>query len=171
MLLYSILSTAVSSILARSHTPSTPYLPIVIGFPFSLRPFLSSSHPSTSHDLAIRITFGSIHLPFSPPFQAVDEKNLRSIVARGGKFSSTQFKRKLEQGVRNRGQFLASSFIRISDQLRYVPSFPTFLSTETDDDVNRSLSGKTTSYRPTDQPKSAINASSTSSPPFSLLLD
>jgi hypothetical protein len=118
MLLYSILSTAVASILAQSHTPSTPYLPIVIGFPFSLRPFLSPSHPTTSNDLAIRITFGSIHLPFSPPFRTLDRKTLRSKVAQAGNLASKQFRRKLEAGVRERGQFLASGFIRISDQMR-----------------------------------------------------
>ena len=73
MLLYSLISLSVARILARVH-PAEPYHPVVLGFPFSARPFLQRSPPTRlggpsaacsdpATDCAIRITFGCIALP------------------------------------------------------------------------------------------------------------
>ncbi|KAK4703467.1 hypothetical protein P7C70_g2755, partial [Phenoliferia sp. Uapishka_3] len=115
MLSYSILSIAVSNILKRLY-PDAPYQPILIGFPMSLRRFLLSQ-PALS-DIAIRITFGCVHLPRSP--QATTEENytsLRWAALTGARLASRQLQRMFDPSPKERKHFLASSYYMIMDRL------------------------------------------------------
>lgn len=124
MLLYSILALAMSNIFSRTRAFAT-YQPIVLGFPFSLRPFLDPSLPLVANDLAIRITFAAIHLPNSP--QAITRENidkLRWTVLQGARLAKRQFAKRLDPHPKQRGLLLSSSYFMILDRLKCVLSLP-----------------------------------------------
>ncbi|GAA6012025.1 hypothetical protein JCM11491_000142 [Sporobolomyces phaffii] len=110
MLLYSMLSLATAKLFATCH-PSEPYHPILVGFPFSARRFLErgptpSSDPAT--DLAIRITFGSIHLPNVPlRLDDGDSNTVRAAVVRSARLAKRQFDHRLAADELSRTLFLA----------------------------------------------------------------
>lgn len=137
MLLYSLISLSLSNLLAAAH-PDEPYHPVVIGFPFSVRPFLlpiiSSSplpppHSDPSSDLAIRITFSQIQLPFLPfplPFPLSSSANVdaaqrvKAAALRGAKLAKQQFAQKLSAETRTRGLFHAEAHSLVLQRLLCV---------------------------------------------------
>ncbi|GAA5904036.1 hypothetical protein JCM6882_003806 [Rhodosporidiobolus microsporus] len=153
MLLYSLISLSISRILAAEH-PSAPYHPVIIGFPFSFRPFLLPSPPSAppsssgaapthsnpSSDLAIRITFWQIHLPSLPldPNDPSAEKELRAAVMRGAKLAKRQFAERLAPEPEKRSAFIAEAYSLV---------------------LQRLLNGVGNNPIPYDEPKTALNAS------------
>ncbi|GAA5865685.1 hypothetical protein JCM1840_003218 [Sporobolomyces johnsonii] len=141
MLLYSILSMSLANAFAKIH-PHEPYHPILIGFPFSVRPFLEpvatpSSDPSS--DCAIRITFGTIHLPNIPQEPTVENlEAVRATALRGARLAKQQFTSRLAPDRQSRSIFLASAYALILDRL---------------------LSSTGRNPIPYEDPKTAINAS------------
>jgi len=120
MLLYAMLATSTANLFATLHR-SHPYRPILVGFPFSARRFLEKAFsPSSdpSFDLAIRITFGSIHLP-NLPLDANSESSaiVRSAIARTARLAKKQFERKLAPDHTSRTVFLANSDFLNIDRL------------------------------------------------------
>lgn len=129
MLLYSLISLSVARILARVH-PAEPYHPVVLGFPFSARPFLQRSPPTRlggpsaacsdpATDCAIRITFGCIALPSialeaSEPAQ---RGQVRATVLRGARLAREQFRRLLSQEHTRQTVFVAGMYAMILDRL------------------------------------------------------
>lgn len=106
MLLYSILSIVMANILSQQH-PEAPYSPVVIGFPHSARPFLDSTSPGIANDLAIRLKFGYIQLPFVPQPE-VKGKRLSWSVLQGARLAKRQFTRRFS--AENRSLFLAEAY-------------------------------------------------------------
>ena len=83
----------------------------------SLRRFLET--PSALSDLAIRITFGSIHLPCLP-LEPTSENfaALRFTALHGARLASRQFARRFSSPAPHaRNQFLAASYYVIMDRL------------------------------------------------------
>ncbi|BGP32439.1 hypothetical protein JCM10296v2_004220 [Rhodotorula toruloides] len=126
MLLYSLIALSLANVLKSAH-PDAPYHPIVLGFPFSARPFLLSrpadspqqpcSDPSA--DLAIRITFGSIHLPTLPldPANRSKADEIRQAALRGARLAKEQFAKRLAPDQTSRTVFLAGMYGLILDRL------------------------------------------------------
>lgn len=140
MMMYAIIAVALSNVLHRhGRTSQKLYQPIIIGFPFSLRPFLDIvKHPDVLSDAAIRITFGQIVLPFDPcDHRSV--KRLQKIVKRGATDATAQFARRFRPDERSRERFLASCHLTNADLLR------------------RTLG---VNDNPIDDPKSVLNVSS-----------
>ncbi|GAA5959294.1 hypothetical protein JCM21900_003918 [Sporobolomyces salmonicolor] len=141
MLLYAILSMSLANAFAKIH-PHEPYRPVLIGFPFSARPFLEpvatpSSDPSS--DCAIRITFGTIHLPNIPQDPTVENREaVRATALRGARLAKQQFTKRLAPERQSRSLFLASAYALILDRL---------------------LSSTGRNPIPYEDPKTAINAS------------
>lgn len=85
----------------------------------SLRRFLVS--PSAVSDLAIRITFGSIHLPRVPLEPTLANADaIRFTALQGARLASRQFARRFDPAPHARKQFLAASYYLIMDRLLYV---------------------------------------------------
>ncbi|BGO91741.1 hypothetical protein NBRC10512_006223 [Rhodotorula toruloides] len=126
MLLYSLISLSLANVLKLAH-PDAPYHPIVLGFPFSARPFLlprpadSPQRPCSdpSSDLAIRITFGSIHLPNLPldPNKRPQAEEIRQAALRGARLAKEQFATRLAPNQTSRTVFLAGMYGLILDRL------------------------------------------------------
>lgn len=136
--MYAVVAMALSRIVERTRQGGTAaYQPIIIGFPFSLRPFLDvGSHPQTDADAAIRITFGSITLPFDACARG-SAARVRRVVWRGARLATEQFKERFDPA--HRSSFLASAY------LTNVDLFKRTLGRNSD---------------PIQAPKSVINASS-----------
>uniref|UniRef100_A0A0K3CK65 Uncharacterized protein n=1 Tax=Rhodotorula toruloides TaxID=5286 RepID=A0A0K3CK65_RHOTO len=126
MLLYSLISLSLANVLKSAH-PDAAYHPIVLGFPFSARPFLlprpadSPQQPCSdpSSDLAIRITFGSIHLPNLPldPTNRSQADEIRQAALRGARLAKEQFAKRLAPDQTSRTVFLAGMYGLILDRL------------------------------------------------------
>ncbi|GAA6060002.1 hypothetical protein JCM10212_001160 [Sporobolomyces blumeae] len=122
MLLYSMLSLSTANLLAALH-PGEPYHPVLVGFPFSARRFLEhSSIPSSdpSSDVAIRITFGSIHLPSMPldlDKDSVDREAVRRAAVRNARLAKRQFDRRLAPDPQSRTIFFANGWSLNMDRL------------------------------------------------------
>ncbi|GAA5833902.1 hypothetical protein JCM9279_001656 [Rhodotorula babjevae] len=135
MLLYSLISLSVARIFNRVHT-GKPYHPVVIGFPFSARPFLQRTPPPAAAaddpaheprcsdpatDCAIRITFGCIALPSlaldSASVDPAQRALVRSTVLRGARLAKVQFARLLSQEHTRRTVFVAGMYAMILDRL------------------------------------------------------
>lgn len=130
MLLYSIIGMAISDQFSTLDPDSS----VVIGFPFSLRPFLALSQPAV--DLAIRITFSAIHFPATP--STSDVKLLEQNVITHARLAKKQLARRLRKDSIARTQLLASSYLSNLNRMR-------------------TSQGKDSWYS---EPKSALNASS-----------
>ncbi|BGP40436.1 hypothetical protein JCM10449v2_004398 [Rhodotorula kratochvilovae] len=147
MLLYSLISLSVARIFARVHA-NEPYHPIVLGFPFSARPFLQRVPPFSpptacsdpSSDCAIRITFGCIALPSLPfdPSDPAQAPHIRAAALRGARLAKTQFAANLAPEPKARTVFLAGMYAMILDRL---------------------LNGTGRNPIPYNEPKTALNAS------------
>ena len=134
MLLYSLISLSVARIFSRVHADK-PYHPIVLGFPFSARPFLQRNPDDLAHaplcsdpatDCAIRITFGCIALPalaLDTTRTATDPAQralVRATVLRGARLAKAQFARLLSHGHTRRTVFVAGMYAMILDRLLCV---------------------------------------------------
>ncbi|GAA5877567.1 hypothetical protein JCM8547_007733 [Rhodosporidiobolus lusitaniae] len=153
MLLYSLISLSLSNLLSAAH-PTEPYHPVIIGFPFSLRPFLlpspaspiPASSPSLfsdpSTDLAIRITFSQIHLPSLPydlsSSDPLERRKIHAAALRGARLAKQQFAENLDPRPRERSRFLATGYALV---------------------VQRLLNGAGNNPIPHPEPKTALNAS------------
>ncbi|BGP55581.1 hypothetical protein JCM8202v2_003186 [Rhodotorula sphaerocarpa] len=129
MLLYAMASLALAPILARTHQ-NEAYRPVVLGFPFSSRPFCDPdpdrhepsrpapySDPLT--DVALRITFGQIQLPHCPldlddPAQA---SRVRAQALRSARLAKAQFAHMLSAEPLRRSLFHAEAYGRILDRV------------------------------------------------------
>ncbi|BGP16576.1 hypothetical protein JCM10213v2_004578 [Rhodosporidiobolus nylandii] len=148
MLLYSLISLNISNIFASEH-PTAPYHPVILGFPFSFRPFLSREppiSPSTpcsdpASDLSIRITFGQLHLPNLPlnPNDPSMESHIRAAALRGARFAKEQFVQRLAPEPERRSLFMAEAYSLV---------------------LQRLLNGTGCNPIPFEEPKTAFNASS-----------
>ncbi|GAA6052867.1 hypothetical protein JCM3770_004385 [Rhodotorula araucariae] len=147
MLLYSLISLSVSRIFARVHAREE-YRPIVLGFPFSARPFLQRLPPfgppaacsDPASDCAIRITFGCIVLPSlaldaHDPAQAA---HVRAAALSGARLAKAQFAANLAPVPMARTVFVAGMYAMILDRL---------------------LNGTGRNPIPYNEPKTALNAS------------
>ncbi|SCZ88171.1 BZ3500_MvSof-1268-A1-R1_Chr2-1g04236 [Microbotryum saponariae] len=115
MLLYSIMSIVVSRFFA-SATSSLGYRPLKIGFPSSIRPFLDPSlkakGPDFTSDLAIRLTFGHIALPFyDTEAQELCGERLKWRIFKGARLAKRQFDTRFRE--QERGFFLADNYHRM----------------------------------------------------------
>ncbi|SGY20739.1 BQ5605_C016g08136 [Microbotryum silenes-dioicae] len=115
MLLYSILSIVVSRFFA-SATSSLGYRPLKIGFPSSIRPFLDPSlrakGSNFTTDLAIRLTFGHITLPFyDTEAQELCGERLKWRIFKGARLAKRQFDTRFRE--QERGFFLADNYHRM----------------------------------------------------------
>jgi hypothetical protein len=133
MLLYAMTSMALVRILAAAH-PFEPYYPIVLGFPFSSRPFcdrqpdphiadetlLGFSDPLV--DVALRIAFSQIHLPSVPldPRASGDRRQIRWQALQSARLAKRQFARMLEPEQLTRDLLHAEAYGRILDRVLYV---------------------------------------------------
>ncbi|GAA6000043.1 hypothetical protein JCM10207_006027 [Rhodosporidiobolus poonsookiae] len=170
MLLYSLISLSISCILATEH-PTAPYQPVVIGFPFSLRPFLlSSPSPDTpprvvsspATDLAIRITFGQIHLPNSPldPSDPDAGPSIRAAALRGAKLAKEQFRQRLDP--ERRSLFIAEAYSLVLQRLMNGTGHNPIPYPEPKTALNASMIGDVDRLLPTSFPfPSSSTASST----------
>lgn len=128
-----MISMALVRILAAAH-PSKPYHPVVLGFPFSSRPFcdrqptryvadeslLGFSNPLV--DVALRITFSQIHLPSVPldPRASKDRRQIRWQALQSARLAKRQFARMLEPEQLTRDLLHAEAYGRILDRVLYV---------------------------------------------------
>ncbi|GAA5868087.1 hypothetical protein JCM3774_001015 [Rhodotorula dairenensis] len=128
MLLYAMSSMSLARILATSHS-AEPYHPVVIGFPFSSRPFADrqpAQHagclPSNSDplvDVALRITFSQIHLPSIPldPRNPENSTQIRWQALQSARLAKRQFVRMLEPEALARDLLHAEAYGRILDRV------------------------------------------------------
>ncbi|GAA5925856.1 uncharacterized protein JCM15063_005143 [Sporobolomyces koalae] len=120
MLLYSMLALATTNLLTSLY-PFEPYHPVLVGFPFSARRFLEYNPKTLSDpaaDLAIRITFGSIHLPNLP--LALDDADATTVcdaVMRNARLAKRQFDKRLAPDKLSRTIFLALADALNTDRL------------------------------------------------------
>ncbi|GAA5981682.1 hypothetical protein JCM11641_004213 [Rhodosporidiobolus odoratus] len=173
MLLYSLISLSVSNIFATGH-PTAPYHPIILGFPFSFRPFLSReavSAPSVSSsdpasDLAIRITFGQIHLPNLPldPQNPNDATKIRQTAFRGARLAKEQFARKLAPDARSRSLFMAEAYSLVLKRLFSGAGKPPITYEEPKTALNPSMIGDVSRILSTTFPLPPSSPSSPSTP-------
>lgn len=122
MLLYGMVNVAVSNLPSlQPHPTSTlPNPTIVIGFPLSIRPFLATElSQRNQNDLAIRLGFGGITLPFTPCSGEGEGERTRKLVVLGAKLALEQFEKRLI-GVERRGRFLASQRLNGIERLGLV---------------------------------------------------
>ena len=191
MLLYSLISLTVARIFRRVHADK-PYHPVVLGFPFSARPFLQrtpppvdaaaaaddpahaprgSSDPAT--DCAIRITFGCIALPalaLDMTTTATDPAQralVRATVLRGARLAKAQFARLLSHEHTRRTVFVAGMYAMILDRLLCVTlSLSSRLNAaRAGDELTtsaRNRNGTGRNPNPYHEPRTALNASSAS---------
>lgn len=128
-------SMALVRILAAAH-PSEPYHPIVLGFPFSSRPFcdrqptphvadeapLAIGHSDPLVDVALRITFSQIHLPSVPldSRASEDRRRIRWQALQSARLAKRQLARMLEPEHLTRDLLHAEAYGRILDRVLYV---------------------------------------------------
>lgn len=187
MLLYSLISLSVARIFSRVHADE-PYHPVVLGFPFSARPFLQRVPPPTAAaddlahaplcsdpatDCAIRITFGCIALPalaLDMTTTATDPAQralVRATVLRGARLAKAQFARLLSHEHTRRTVFVAGMYAMILDRLLCVTlSLSSRLNAaRAGDELTTSARNRNGTGRnpiPYHEPRTALNASSAS---------
>ncbi|GAA5944137.1 hypothetical protein JCM3775_001076 [Rhodotorula graminis] len=185
MLLYSLISLSVARIFRRVHADK-PYHPVVLGFPFSARPFLQrtpppgaaaddpahaprgSSDPAT--DCAIRITFGCIAMPalaLDAPTDPAQRALVGATVLRGARLAKAQFARLLSQEHTRRTVFVAGMYTMILDRLLNGTGRNPIPYNEPRTALNASMIGDVDRLLPTSfalpSPSSSSSSSSTSS--------
>ncbi|SCV69233.1 BQ2448_2253 [Microbotryum intermedium] len=142
MVLYSIMSIIVSRFFASPNNSSPPsYRPLNFGFPSSIRPFLDpvrgAGGPDLATDLAIRLTFGHISLPFDDTVAEEScSERLRWRIFKGARLAKRQFEARFR--TQNRGFFFPVDYHRI---------------------MYRVLSAASQDPAPIEQPSTVINAS------------
>lgn len=128
-------SMSLARILAAAHR-CEPYHPIVLGFPFSSRPFcdrqptpnvadetsLAIGFSDPLVDVALRITFSQIHLPSVPldPRASEDRRQIRWQALQSARLARRQFAQMLEPEPLTRDLLHAEAYGRILDRVLCV---------------------------------------------------
>ncbi|KAM0752395.1 hypothetical protein T439DRAFT_379461 [Meredithblackwellia eburnea MCA 4105] len=152
MLSYAIMSIAVSNIISRVD-PDAPYQPVLFGFPMSLRRVLVPLNPVTSADMAIRITFSTIHLPKSPHSltkpTAEEREWIRWTAVQNARLAARQFADKFDPEEGKRKEFFSTGYYLIMDRLLNSHGMNTFPLNEPRGVLNSSMVGDLDRILPT----------------------
>ncbi|GAA6028411.1 hypothetical protein JCM8097_007018 [Rhodosporidiobolus ruineniae] len=177
MLLYSLISLALSNIFSTLH-PSKPYHPIILGFPFSFRPFLlphlppaptassAVQHSDPSSDLAIRITFSQIHLPnlALDPADPEQKEHIKAAALRGARLAKKQFAERLAPEPATRSRFMAEAYSLVMQRLLNGTGHNPIPFSEPKTALNASMIGDVDRLLPTSFPLPPFASPSPSSP-------